>query len=183
MARTAAPDLAPTEVGTGLVLSTGRRMEQVTFDVAVVDFFAEAAGLLGVPKSVAAIYGIVFASAEPLSFANIEERLNISRGSISQGLRVLREVGAVREVSVAADRAELFAPDLEMRKLISRFVENRLQRQLDAGKIRLTALERAVPLGHAAEAKILQSRIRQLQSWHDRSRALLPLIRTFLKIT
>lgn len=62
----------------------------------MVSFFIDAADMLGVPKSVAAIYGICFASPEPLSFSDINERLDISSGSISQGLRVLREVGALK---------------------------------------------------------------------------------------
>lgn len=115
-----------------LVLPGDRDPTVVAFEGQVVDFFVDAADLLGVPKSVAAIYGIVFASPEPLSFAEIEARLDISKGSISQGLRVLREVGALKEVSADADRAELFTPDLEMRKLASRFLEKRLEQQLEA---------------------------------------------------
>ena len=56
----------------------------------MVEFFVKAADLLGIPKSVAAIYGICFASPEPLSFADIEARLDISRGSISQGVASAR---------------------------------------------------------------------------------------------
>ena len=70
----------------------------VEFEGGVVAFFTEAAGLLGVPKSVAAIYGLTFASPEPLTFAQIEERLDLSKGSVSQGLRVLREIGALKVV-------------------------------------------------------------------------------------
>ena len=68
-------------------VAADRPAERVEFEVAVVDFFVGAAHLLGVPKSVAAIYGIVFASAAPLSFADIAARLDLSQGSISQGLR------------------------------------------------------------------------------------------------
>ena len=65
----------------------------VGFEEAVVDFFVDAADLLGVPKSVAVLYGIVFASPQPLSFADIEARGSLSKGSVSQGLRVLRKMG------------------------------------------------------------------------------------------
>jgi len=53
----------------------------VKFEEQMVSFFVDAADLLGVPKSVAAIYGIVFASPEPLSFSKISARLNFSNGS------------------------------------------------------------------------------------------------------
>ena len=147
----------------------------------MVDFFVDAADLLGVPKSVAAIYGIVFASPAPLSFADIESRLDISKGSVSQGLRVLKEVGALKEVSTARDRAELFTPDLELRKLVGRFLENRLQTQLTSGSARLTALGKTVP-GRNGEAAVLRDRLKQLQNWHSKAKALLPMAKTFLKL-
>lgn len=175
------PSTADRPLGSGLVLAADRDADVVAFEAALVDFFVDAAGLLGVPKSVAAIYGIVFASAEPLSFAAIEARLDISKGSVSQGLRVLREVGAIKEVSSESDRVELFEPDLEMRQLVLRFLEQRLQRQLDAGKGRLNSLARAVPGGKVA-ADILRQRLKYLQSWHDKARALMPMAKTFLKL-
>ena len=155
----------------------------VGFEEAVVDFFVDAADLLGVPKSVAVLYGIVFASPQPLSFADIEDRVPLSKGSISQGLRVLREMGAIKEVSAPADRSELFTPDLEMRRVIQRFLEQRLQKQLDAGKSRLGDLQRALPDLEKSHAETLRSRLKQLQSWHEKARALLPIARTFLKLT
>lgn len=148
----------------------------------MVDFFVDAAELLGVPKSVAAIYGIVFASPAPLSFADIGSRLDISQGSVSQGLRVLREVGAVKEVSRASDRSELFEPDLEMRRLVLRFLENRLARQLELGGTRLENLARTLPKGRNGEAVVLRARVKQLQNWNSKARALLPIARTFLKL-
>lgn len=149
----------------------------------MVDFFVDAAELLGVPKSVAAIYGIVFASPVPLSFADIESRLDISKGSVSTGLRVLRQVGAVKEVSTDADKAELFEPDLEMRKLVGRFIENRLQKQLEAGKGKLKALSQGTSAFGNGRQKVLKQRVQKLQQWHDRTRALMPIMKTFLKLT
>ena len=87
-----------------------RSASVVGFEEAVVDFFVDAADLLGVPKSVAVLYGIVFASPQPLSFADIEARGTLSKGSISQGLRVLREMGAIKEVSAPADRSSYLLP-------------------------------------------------------------------------
>jgi HTH-type transcriptional regulator, glycine betaine synthesis regulator len=168
--------------GSGLVRGQGRPADQVAFDAQVVDFFVSAADLLGVPKSVAAIYGIVFASAEPLSFAEIEARLDISKGSISQGLRILREVGALKEVSADEDRAEAFVPDLELRKLVHRFLESRMQKQLDVGKGRLSELRRSIPGGGQGRSSILRQRLKSLNDWHRKASALLPFAKTFLKL-
>ena len=52
--------------------------------------------VFGVPKSVGQIYGLLYASPEPLSFSDIVERLEISKGSASQGLQLLRSLGAIK---------------------------------------------------------------------------------------
>src|SRR6478736_5009638 len=125
-----------------LVIAAGRPAATVAFESDVVDFFVSAAELLGVPKSLAAIYGIVFASPAPLSFAEIGARLDLSKGSVSQGLRALREVGAVQEVSKPEDPAELFVPELEMRRLVERYLSGRLDPQLKGCRDRLGSLEK-----------------------------------------
>lgn len=167
----------------GLVRVADRRRAIVAFDQAVVAFFVDTADILGVPKSVAAIYGICFSSAEPLSFADIEARLEISKGSISQGLRVLREAGALKVHTSKLERCDRFGPDLELRNLMLRFIDGRLSGHLSAGKTRLMEIGEAIPLGSDAEAKILRNRIASLQTWHDKGRALLPIIKGFLKLT
>jgi DNA-binding transcriptional regulator GbsR (MarR family) len=154
-----------------LVRGHDRAPDVVAFEAALVDFFVRGAELLGVPRSVAAIYGIIFASPAPLSFADVEARLDISKGSISQGLRVLREIGAVRVVEGNDSRRDYFAPDLELRKLVVRFLDERLQRQLADGSERLKHLGRAVPDAGAADTATLRERIRQLKNWHGKTRA------------
>jgi DNA-binding transcriptional regulator GbsR (MarR family) len=165
-----------------VVIGVGRPAASVAFESEVVAFFVDAAELLGVPKSLAAIYGIVFASPAPLSFADIGARLDLSKGSVSQGLRALREIGAVQEVSRKEDPAELFVPDLEMRRLISRYLASRLDPQLQSGRDRLGSLEANLAAMSPGERKQLAPRLQKLKRWHSRTRALMPLIKTFLRI-
>ena len=70
--------------------------EEAEFERAMVKFFSEAAEVLGLPRSVAAIYAVIFASPRPLCFADVESRLQLSKGSVSQGLRFLRDIGAIK---------------------------------------------------------------------------------------
>jgi DNA-binding transcriptional regulator GbsR (MarR family) len=166
-----------------LVRGNGRAPDAVAFDMALVDFFVRGAELLGAPRSVAAIYGIIFASPEPLCFADIEARLDISKGSVSQGLRVLREIGAVKAVEGNGNRRDYFAPDLELRKLVVRFIDDRLQRHLTDGNERLKQLGRAVPDFGAQNDATVRERLKQLKNWHNKTRAVLPVIKTFLALT
>ena len=39
---------------------------------------------------------VIFASPRPLTFAAVELRLKLSKGSVSQGLRFLKEIGAIK---------------------------------------------------------------------------------------
>ena len=146
-------------------------------------FFLSAADLLGVPKSVAAIYGICFASPEPLGYTEIAGRLDLSAGSISQGLRILREVSALKVVTEAPSKRELFEPDLELRKLIAHYLEERVGKQLTAGRGQLLAIVKAIPQRDAGAGKVLRNRLKSLQGWHDKSRIALPVIKTLLKLT
>lgn len=168
--------------GAGLVLPGNREVEMVAFENMIVAFFVDTAGILGMPKSVAAIYGIVFASPDPLSFADIESRLNLSKGSVSQGLRMLRELGALKEVSRKEDVAERFEPDMRIRKLVSHFLEDRIEKQLDAGKTRLAELQRMIPAAKSGGATKLRERLKHLQGSHAKARALMPIARTFLNL-
>jgi hypothetical protein len=70
--------------------------DAAAFEQAMGGFFMEAAEVLGLPKSVAAIYAVIFASPRPLCFADVETRLQLSKGSVSQGLRFLRQIGAIK---------------------------------------------------------------------------------------
>lgn len=164
------------------MLQAGRSPEVVAFEAEVVGLFVEAADLLGVPRSVAAIYGAIFAAPREVSFADLEARLDLSKGSISQGLKLLREVGAVKSVSTPGDRAERFEPDTEMRQLIAHYLETRVQRHLDAAENRFATLEQGLQGYAEEEQQVLRARVEKLYRWHSRTKALVPVVRTFLKL-
>ena len=166
-----------------VVVSDGRPADVVAFEGAVVSYFLDAADLLGVPKSLAVIYGICFASAEPLNPAEIRARVDLSAGSLSQGLRFLTGLGALLEVSVPGERAARYAPDVELRKLLIHYLERRVEAQLDAGQVHLKSMKANVPKGLGAKSKILKSRVESLSSWHRKSRALMPLLKGALKLS
>lgn len=172
-----------------LVRGGGRHADAVTLDREIVSFFVEAAGLLGIPKSLAAIYGICFASPDPLSFSDIQERLDISAGSISQGIRVLREVGALKVAPPVSDgtngqrRGDRFEPALGLRELAVHLIDEKLRPQLNSGRARLQAISEAIPPSRHASSKVLRERIDALQTWHHKARTVLPLVKAFLRVT
>lgn len=165
-----------------LLRRDGRHPSFIAFEEAVLTYCIDAAEMLAVPKSLAAIYGVCFASPVPLSFSEITERLDISSGSISQGLHVLREIGALRVTPSDTDRQDRYTPDFEMRRLVSHFIDNRLSRQLDASGGTLRTISLRIPRA-SSMSSVLTARVDTLSKWHDQTRAMLPLIKTFLKLT
>ena len=83
------------------------------FSCECVEFFGEVVQLFGVAPSVGQIYGLLYASKEPLSFSDIFERLDISKGG-QPGLNSPRSLRArLCGMPVNANgRPDYFYPDL-----------------------------------------------------------------------
>ena len=103
----------------------------------VIDFFVQLSRLLGQPRSLAEIYGLLFISARPLAMDDLVERLQLSKGSASQGLRFLGSIGAVRMVYVAGDRRAHYEAVAELRNFATRFLKDHVVPHLDNGQDRL----------------------------------------------
>ena len=59
-------------------------------EVESIEMFINFLRLLGWPKSVGEIYGLLFVSAQPLAMADIMARTGMSLGAASQCLKLLR---------------------------------------------------------------------------------------------
>ena len=157
--------------------------------------FVQMTQVLGVPRSLGEIYGLLFATPQPLAFQDIADRLALSKGSVSQGLRFLRSVGAIQPVVVPGDRREFFEPVVELRALVGGFLRERLNPQLETWGTRAKALKiadferkasdsqvsglksqvSAAGLG-AAGRKLLSGRMDKLKTWQKRANTVLPMI-------
>ncbi|MDE0577580.1 MAG: hypothetical protein OSB39_11585 [Opitutales bacterium] len=63
-----------------------------------IDFFVRLMNMMGMPRSVGEIYGLLYFSEKPLPMDAVASRLGISIGSASQGLKNLRALKAVRSM-------------------------------------------------------------------------------------
>jgi len=148
-----------------------------------VSVFADLAELFGNPKSYGQIYGLLFASEEPLTVEEIGKHLAISHGSISQGLRQLEAFGAVvREKNDGVRRAR-YRAKLEMRLLISGFLQERAIPRLASTEARVRDLQKSLATSSAKlqhRPAALSSRLDRLAQWHRRARTLLPIARKIL---
>ena len=171
---TLAPLRNPDSIPTGAALA---------FERECITFFSDVVQMLGLPRSMGQIYGLLFACPHPLSFTDIAERLNLSKGSVSQGLRALREVGAIRPDDTLRGRREHFVPETELRKLFSGFLRGSVEPHLKRGARRLHEFKLAhgSALGAQGETgRLLLARLGKLQGWNRKGSAVLPLLTKFL---
>ncbi len=144
-----------------------------------VSFFGEMAHAVGVPRSVGQIYGLLYGSPEPLSFTDVAARLDISRGSASQGLQLLRSLGAVASAGVKEERREYFGPEMGLRKLLRGLLRERLEPAVEVGARRFARLQRLAERADTHREFQLQ-RIRQIKAWRTQLKFGLPVLRAFL---
>jgi HTH-type transcriptional regulator, glycine betaine synthesis regulator len=138
---------------------------------------------LGVPKSIGGIYGLLFASSAPLCFADIVEELEMSKGSVSQGLAFLRQSGAVHVVEVAGDRREFFEPELGLRRLASGLIKEKIQPLAKETKAAVSRLKDHVETARNGRNEFQLERIKQLETWHRQLGRVLPVVQTILSVT
>ncbi len=140
----------------------------------IIEFFVQLARSMGLPGSVAEIYGLLFISAQSLTLDDLVERLSMSRGGVSQGLAFLRRVGAVRVVYVPGDRRMRYEAVAELRNMVARFVQEQILPHLETGRQRLGRMDRLVKQLPAAERTRAGRRVKLLQSWERNVRFFLP---------
>jgi len=146
------------------------------FEVQSIDLFVRLAQLVSIPKSVAEIFGLLFASPAPLSFDDIVNRLNMSKGSASQGLRLLRVIGAAKSTYVPGERRDYFIAEMELRKLVVGFLNEQVRPHLATGQERLAALAGLVADEPESRRAVLEGRVRKLESWRLATTSALPAL-------
>ena len=148
------------------------------WEIAVIDLFLNAANSFGLPKSYGQIYGLLFCRDHPLSLDCVMKLLKISKGSASQGLRALRQLGAISSAFEPGDRKERFIAEIRLRKLVSGFLREQAEPHLDKGVSRLKQIENLVEtLNDEDSQKRGIRRYEILSGWHRQMSRLLPWVK------
>lgn len=142
----------------------------------VVGLFTQIARMVGLPRSYGQIYGLLFISERPLSMDHLIERLDISKGSASQGLKFLRQAGALQMVYVENDRRLHYQPVAELRNLVSRFLQDKVMPNLDSTIEELDGIAEKLKDVPPEQRAHLKKRLALLQSWEKRTRRFLPAV-------
>lgn len=142
----------------------------------MIDSFVRAAALIGLPRSIGEIYGCLYCSPEPLDFDQIQQRLGISRGSVSGGLKTLRQLGAVKLHYVPGSRKDYYLPELSMERLVRGFVKDQFTPHLESSAQRLDHVEdQLADEPDSVRREHARQRLNTLRIWRRRAEKLLPL--------
>jgi DNA-binding transcriptional regulator GbsR (MarR family) len=138
----------------------------------VLDLFVGMFETFGLPKSIAMIYGVLYCSDHPLYQEEICQRLEISAGSASQGLRLLTGLGTVHRQSPVGQRQSVYTAERSMRRLLGYFIDVQLRPRLNTGRERLELILMEVP----EEDDTARNKIGALLEWQRKTERALPLI-------
>ena len=149
----------------------------------VVAVFVDGVRVLGLPRSIGEIYGLLFISRSPLALDDLVFRLKISKGSVSQGLRTLKSLGAVSEATGngGAERRTYYEPAVELKRLVGGFIREQIRPHLESGKTKISRLaETAREVPDLDQRKFLSARVDRLDKWMRSGSRVLPLLQKIL---
>jgi DNA-binding transcriptional regulator GbsR (MarR family) len=149
-------------------------------EVESIEMFIGFFKLIGLQKSIGEIYGLIFVSPRALPMDEIIDRLGISLGAASQGLKVLRSVGAVKSVYTPGDRRDHYVADLELSKFASAFIQEKLKPRLDRALERISRMQNLANEMETHDRSTAEQRLEKLKHWLERGESMLPWLLKFL---
>ena len=164
-------------------LDHGTRQEIDSIEREVLAVFVDGVRVLGLPPSIGEIYGLLFISQAPLSLDDLVQRLKISKGSASQGLRTLKSLGAVRETNGNGngERRTYYEPAVELKRLVGGFIREQIRPHLDSGRHKIKRLgDLANMESDPKRRQFLLERTDRLDHWIRNGGRLLPMIQRIL---
>ncbi len=143
----------------------------------LISFFVNAAQAIGLPRSYGEIYGLFFASDNPLALDDVIEKLQISKGSASQGIRFLKSINALNTTYLPGDRRDHYTAETSLRVIADGFIKERFKPQLKDGTERLKSLKNQYT---SSELAPLKSKLENIEAWGKKADLLLPIVSKFL---
>ncbi len=150
-------------------------------EVESIEMFINFLRLLGWPKSVGEIYGLLFVSSQPLAMDAIMDRTGMSLGAASQGLKLLREFGAVRTVYMPGERKDHYIASGELSRFATSYIEEELLPRMRTAQERIKRMERMMQSLPETDRQLPAERIDRLKYWLGKGQKVVPWLVKFLK--
>lgn len=142
----------------------------------IIALFADGVKVIGLTKSVGEIYGLLFSRDAALSLDDLVSLLDVSKGTASQGLKMLRTLGAIKEVQTADSRKTYYQADIELKSLVGGFIREEVRPHMKSAELKIGALRELVDDSDA----FALDRIERLDKWRRKAGLLLPILQKIL---
>ena len=137
--------------------------------------------LLGLPRSIGQIYGLLYLSNRPLNLDEIARALGIAKSSASMGTRQLIGWRVIKQLWIHGDRRDHFEADADLGNVLRAGYNEFLKPRMASSEQRLERISGALD-GDLANGTLTPEeydhcteRLRQLQRMQQKVQALLPL--------
>jgi HTH-type transcriptional regulator, glycine betaine synthesis regulator len=140
----------------------------------LVAFWIQVGNLLGYPRSIGEIFGVIFVSEKPLSADDLVEKLNMSRSGAGQGIKALLDIGAIKPAHQLASRKEHYQMQTDLGVLVKLLLNARILPKLEELAQQRASLDAAV---RAQGPSHLIQRFAKLDRWRGKTAPLLALLK------
>ncbi|SVE39466.1 uncharacterized protein METZ01_LOCUS492320 [marine metagenome] len=151
----------------------------------LIEVAGQAAHVLGFPRSVGEIYGLLYLAPNSVSAPDICDALSASKGSVSQGLRQLVALGFVNTVRVHGNRRVHYKAILEVGGVLRKGYEQTVQNRTIAAEQKMKGLHQSLGKEESQldrnDFLLIQDRLQGLAKIQKRIKKLMPLIGALLK--
>jgi HTH-type transcriptional regulator, glycine betaine synthesis regulator len=169
------PSVAPVKV-TSETRPAAPNPAWIRLEAEVIGLFVQVARIIGLPRSYAELYALLFMSPRTLTMDEMVQHLGISKGSASQGLNFLRKAGAIRMAHQPRRRPAQYEAVAELRHLAAGFLQDQILPQVEDSQDRLDQIARMVAKLPAQDRAEASRKITMLQSWGKQTRQFLPMV-------
>ncbi|MEZ5275609.1 MAG: hypothetical protein R3F07_04430 [Opitutaceae bacterium] len=146
----------------------------------VLALFGQFSKVLGYPKSVGEIYGTLYLSGGYMSMGDIVGKLEISLGSVSQGLRVLKDLEAISVEHSDVARKDLFRAETDYGRFLACFLRDRVQPEIQVLRERIERIGLEASRDSGFEPSVVR-RIDGIREIHTLLVELIPAVRVVLE--
>ena len=151
----------------------------------LIESAGHAAQVLGFPKSIGEIYGLLYLAPQPLSSPQICKVLSASKGGVSQGVRQLVALGFIKKVRVLGNRKEHYEAVLEIGDVMRTGFDQMIKTRALTAERRMKSIKSALKNERselaAADYALVNRRLQRLSQVQKRVKKLIPLMDAFLK--
>jgi HTH-type transcriptional regulator, glycine betaine synthesis regulator len=153
------------------ILTSQRNPTLRAVNDSMLDGLGQLADYFGYNKVMGKMYGALLLSPGPMSLDDMMEHLDVSKASVSMNLRMLENLGIVREVWVRGDRRKYYEAESDFWKILTNVLGSRelrdVNQALEVIEHNITNLGAALPTMSTSERELAEYYVGRIDQMKD----------------